>query len=291
MQFQKYKRLIKENPEQEDLLMAFECLLGDLMDCIDHPKELRDYNPFAAFADFVDAGAVIRSPECVQSASRLTLGATWSLLSPEDEKRIGYPLMLRLTRLHWYRRAAIDDILHRWSDGKFCKDSTCRACFVDPWELFLLSIPLAIVKEGTRYLDFETASDTSSSEGESDNDTDNDNDMDDHNGADEDSEAGEEVETFPPDMLTPFRQHIHPHNLVPMHPSLENYGPNAYILRVVSMDMIGFEAVPNHKKARCFACGFRFDGQEPSKLSKVWKDLSKAVETARRQIRAVPETI
>ncbi len=84
------------------------------MDCFDHPQEVIAWNPFGAFASLVEAFCVGRAPGAVQSCSRLTLGADWGLLTPEDERRIGPTLLWRLHRLHQWRMAEIDETLVRW---------------------------------------------------------------------------------------------------------------------------------------------------------------------------------
>ncbi|SPO49355.1 uncharacterized protein PSANT_07048 [Moesziomyces antarcticus] len=78
-------RIVANLPEvDEHLLRVFELFITDLMNCFDHPKEVPGWNPFAAFADLVEAGAVVRTPEAVRACSRLTLGADWSKFTDAD---------------------------------------------------------------------------------------------------------------------------------------------------------------------------------------------------------------
>ena len=281
------------------------------MNCFDHPKEIIGWNPFAAFADIVEAGAVVRSPEIVQSCSRLTLGADWGLLSKEDEKRIGPTLLMRLCRLHFWRLAEIDDLLARWS-GKFRPASTCTTCNTDPWEIFLLTLLVGLKKEGTRYVDVETASDTSSESGDDEN---TDVDMNDHTLASDsdeeddharqasdasDDDDGNESEGDI-DRRLMFAGLAYVDSEEPPRPStkglvcrqrfLLNYGPNAYILRIISMDEFGCGTFKKSPMKVCPDCGFRFDGQVPLPESRFCQDIRRAVQVARQQISETQEVI
>ncbi|CDS00355.1 uncharacterized protein SPSC_00873 [Sporisorium scitamineum] len=287
----------------EQLLMNTEMFLADLMDCVDHPQEMVGWNPFAALADLIEAGALVRSPQAVQSCTRLTLGADWGQLSAADEARIGVTILARLYELHYWRKVEIDEILGRWSD-KFIKDSTCATCDQDPWEIFLLTTVVGMIKEGTAYIDKETASDTSSedSDGDGDDSKEVSNDeRDDHQGgifsdlgSDDDCSMVEDGHTDP--RLLPLDDAEEP----PRAPTdglglhqrlLRNYGPNEYILRIVSMDQFGGAKLNNPQFRVCPRCGFRFDGKDLIPGTRAHDMLERAVLVAREQIAALQEVI
>ncbi|KAJ1019635.1 hypothetical protein NDA18_006112 [Ustilago nuda] len=301
------KTFIKKRA-QKFLNFGFEKALDELMNCFDHSKEIIGWNPFAAFADIVEAGAVVRSPEIVQSCSRLTLGADWALLSEEDEKRIGSTLVKRLYLLHLWRLAEIDDLLARWS-GKFRSASTCTTCNTDPWEIFLLTLLVGLKKEGTRYVDVETASDTSSESGDDEN---TDVDMNDHTlASDSDEEDNHARQASDDDDGNESEGDIDPRLRLarlpyddseePPRPStkglvcrqryLRNYGPNAYILRIISMDEFGCGTFKKSPMKVCPDCGFRFDGQVALPESRFCQDIRRAVQVARQQISETQEVI
>lgn len=286
------------------------------MDCFDHPQEVIGWNPFRAFAVLVEAGAVLRTPGVVQSCSRLTLGADWGMLSVDDKRKIGPVLHAGLLQLHLFRIAEIDELLCRWSD-KFRRGSTCTTCNTDPWEIFLLSTVLSLKKSGTRYIDIETASDTSSepcsdvctdeeaSKGHDNGDSDeDDNEQDDHHGRDSDSSDGDSdpdsdgcidprliFASIPCDDTQEPPRAPTSSDLVPRQCFLRNYGPNAYVLRIVSMDEFGCEPWAKRQMNACPRCGYRFDGKDPDPSSLYAKDIARAVEVARDQISALQEVI
>ncbi|TKY88662.1 hypothetical protein EX895_002293 [Sporisorium graminicola] len=299
--------------QNEQLLEALELYLGDLMDCVDHPKDLTGWNPFSALANLIAAGALIRSPEAVQSCSRLTLGADWSLLSAADEARMGIHMIAKLYKLHYWRKVEIDELLGRWS-GKFPRNSTCVICKQDLWEIFLLTTVLAMITYGTKHVDKETASDTSS-EGDdggdddvdededmrtSDNDDDDDHERDNHQeGQNSDSDEDEGCSLM---------QHSVDSRLLPLDDSeeppraptdglqlgqrlLRNYGPNQYVLRIVSMDTFGGAELSNPQLKVCPRCGFRFDGKDLVPGTRAHDILEHAVMIARQQISNLQEVI
>lgn len=311
--FNLYRTTSQIDDVEQHLLQAFESFLEDLMVCFDHPKEAVGFNPFAALADLIDAGAVIRSPQLIQACSRLTLGADWSHLTPDDEKRIGPVLLLRLERLHRFRLAEIDDILCRWS-GKFSSSSTCETCNTDLWEIFLLTTVLAMKKEGTRYIDVETASDTTSESGDESDDSDDeggnndgsDDERDDHQQqmSDGASDASADDGTIDPRLTAPIPRltatvprgdeeppRVPTSGLIPRQSYLRNYGPNAYVLRIVSEDEFGCGTFANAPYKVCPSCGYRFDGGIPEANRTCALILRRAIEVAREQIAALPETI
>ncbi|SPO30939.1 uncharacterized protein UTRI_05437_B [Ustilago trichophora] len=290
-------------PKYVHLLHAFELFLEDLMNCFDHPNEVIGWNPFAAFANFVEAGAVVRTPSVVESCSRLTLGADWGLVSAEDQKKIGPDLHSSLLQLHLFRMAEIDELLCRWSD-KFRRDSTCKTCNTDPWELFLLTTLVSLKKQGTRYIDVETASDTSSESGtdEEDDSFDKDDERDDHEGRDSsdscDGSSDDDDDVIDPRIMAqmPLDDTQEParapsQGLVPRQHHLRNYGPNAYILRIVSLDEFGCGSFEKSTMRACPRCGYRFDGKDPDPNSLYAKDIKRAVSVARENITALKETI
>ncbi|CBQ69157.1 conserved hypothetical protein [Sporisorium reilianum SRZ2] len=303
----------KPGEQNEQLLEVLEMFLADLMDCVDHPQQLYGWNPFAALADMIEVGALVRTPTAIQSCSRLTLGADWGMLSPQDEARIGPRVMVQLYKLHFWRKAEIDELLARWS-GKFPRESTCRTCDQDPWEIFLLTTVLSMIKYGTKHSDKETASDTSSEEGSQRDDEDDDEAMDigsdgvdehdvderdDHRGLFSDSDSGDESD---------FAQHVDP-RLLPLEDTeeppradtsglqlrqslLKNYGPNQHVLRIISMDSFGGGDPSLHPQFRvCPRCGFRFDGKEMRPGAPAYDMLHRAVSIARDQIAALQEVI
>ncbi|SPO29615.1 uncharacterized protein UTRI_05437 [Ustilago trichophora] len=290
-------------PEYVHLLHAFELFLEDLMNCFDHPNEVIGWNPFAAFASFIEAGAVVRTPSVVQSCSRLTLGADWGLASADHQKKIGPVLYSSLLQLHLFRMAEVDEILCRWSD-KFRRDSTCQTCNTDPWELFLLTTLVSLKKQGTRYIDVESASDTSSEpDDDEQDDTSDDQDMDEDDHRDRDlgdsSESGsDDDDVIDPRIMAqmPLDDTQEPcraptQGLVPRQHHLRNYGPNAYILRIVSMDEFGCGTFQKSTMRACPRCGYRFDGKDPHPNSLYAKDITGAVSVAREKIAALKETI
>lgn len=250
------------------------------MDCFDHRKEVMGWNPFAAFADLVEGGAVVRSPDVVQSCVRLTLGADWGLLTPEHKKRMGNVLYSRLYELHYWRMTEIDGLLTIWDD-KFPRTSTCRACNTDPWEIFMLTSLVALKKEGTRYIDVETASDTSSESGDGDVDMDDrsttgdESEPDDHRVQASDSSSDEDDDDSNGDLdprlilesmncnssEEPPRPPLR--GLAPRQRFIHNYGPNEHILRIVSMDEFGGGVFKNSPIKVCHECGFCFDRRHP----------------------------
>lgn len=289
--------------DNNSLLEAFEKLLADLMDCFDHPYEVIGWNPFAAFAEFVQAGAALRYPQVLQSCSRLTLGADWGLLSEENERRIGDKFLYRLTQLHLYRMARVNEVLTIWHD-KFRRKSTCISCNTDPWEIFLLTSIVAMLKEGTKYVDIETASDTSSEDGDEDDDEDMDDagdgdDDDDHRQTSESENSDDDVAALldvpAPGLPTiddtqepPQRPAI---GLIPRQTFLRNYGPNAYILRIITVDQIGCVEFARSAFKVCPNCGYRFDGHDADNTSLFYQDLLRAFTKAREQISDIPEMI
>lgn len=279
------------------------------MDCFDHPREVHGWNPFAALADLIEFGALVRTPAVVQSCSRLTLGASWGLLSRTDKARIGAPVMEKLRELHQERMAEVMELLGRWSD-KFAKESTCKTCDNDPWELFLLTTALSMIKEGTKYLDLETASDTSSEEGsdqevdnrmnvDSDDDDNDDSERDDHEGQASDSES--EQDTFDQSNLDPLLIDVDDNQEPPRAPRggaklrqrlLKNFGPNQYILRIVSMDQFGGgDKRRNTLFKVCPRCGYRFDGEKPDVGTPAHQVLQRAILVAREQVATLQEVI
>lgn len=298
------------------IAQALESFLAELMDCFDHPREVIGWNPFSAFADFVEAGAALRHPAVLESCSRLTLGLEWGLLSAEDRKRIGDKFLVKLLLLHFNRMASVNDILSRW-DEKFVNHSTCETCNTDPWEMFLLSNFIAMLKGGTHYIDKETASDSSSEPGDDGDDDDermdesngnnNDNDDDgdhgeddDHHQQDSDSEGGGDVVDLihiePSLRHGPLDDQSEPPRRPPMGQwprqlLLENYGPNAYILRIVSMDEIGCGNFARSVFKVCPSCGFRFDEGLPDESSLFYRDMERAITKARDDISQLWETI
>ncbi|KAJ1025125.1 hypothetical protein NDA16_002631 [Ustilago loliicola] len=306
-----YIRATRLRKVDQNILRAFEKALDELMDCFDHPKEAVGWNPFAALADFVEAGTVVRSPEVVQSCSRLTLGADWALLTQEHKKKIGPVLYSRLHELHYWRMTEIDGLLTYWDD-KFPKESTCSACNTDPWEIFMLTTLVALKKEGTRYIDVETASDTSSESGASDegdvemgngNSTGDDSELDDHQAQASEASSDEEDNISDGDIDLRLNFELMPYNaseelprpplrgLAPRQRFLHNYGPNQHILRIVSMNEFGCGTFKNSPIESCHSCGYRFDGQDPDPRKSFHRIIARAVEVARKDISEMKEVI
>ncbi|KAJ9474499.1 hypothetical protein PHBOTO_004976 [Pseudozyma hubeiensis] len=277
--------------DNDILLEAFEKFLADLMDCFDHPNEVIGWNPFSAFANFVQAGAAHRHPYVLQSCSRLTLGLNWDLLNAEDKKRIGFKFLFELKELHYDRMCKVNEILAAWDD-KFRRSSTCDTCNSDPWEVFLLTTVIAMLKEGTKYIDIETASDTSSEAVSDDDDEDEDMDSDDDHDQDStDSENSNDdiaalLNVSGPRLLEPFDNMQEPR-----HSFVRNYGPNAYILRIVSIDQLGCGEFDRSPFKVCPSCGYRFDGHDADKGCRFYQDLHRAFTKAREQISEIPEMI
>ncbi len=279
----------------------FELFITDLMNCFDHPKEVPGWNPFAAFADLVEAGAVVRTPEAVRACSRLTLGADWSKFTDADRARVGAELTARLTLLHHWRMAEINDLLVSW-DGRLESLSTCGLCGTDAWEIYLLTVPLALLEHGTKYIDKETPSDTSSgSEHSAEDDSDNDLDDLDEDQHEQRSEASERDDDFNLDPMLNYVPQVFRDLEEPPRPPtrgmalsqnlLKNYGPNAHLLRVVSLDEFGSADQENAQFKVCPDCGFRFDGGTINPSSKFWRTIERAIRVAREQISAVQEFI
>ncbi|GAC98091.1 hypothetical protein PHSY_005680 [Pseudozyma hubeiensis SY62] len=276
--------------DNDALLEAFEKFLADLMDCFDHPHEVIGWNPFAAFAEFVQAGAAHRSPSVLQSCSRLTLGLEWDRLSDEDKKRIGYKFLFDLKELHYDRMCKVNEILAAWDD-KFRRSSTCNTCNSDPWEVFLLTTVIAMLKEGTKYVDIETASDTSSEADSNSDDEDEDMDGDDNHDQDStDSEYSNDDAAGLLDVCAPRLEPIDD-TQEPRQSFVRNYGPNAYILRIVSIDQLGCVAFDRSPFKVCPSCGYRFDGHDADRGCPFYQDLDRAFTKAREQISEIPEMI
>ncbi|KAF6766860.1 hypothetical protein PSEUBRA_000890 [Kalmanozyma brasiliensis GHG001] len=294
--FELYPLTARAAPHNDDVLNAFESFLAELMDCFDHPHEIRGWNPFSALADFVNAGALFRTPEVLKSCARLTLGADWGLLSEEDRQRIGGNIMASVYRLHLERMVAINSLLTRWSD-KFRRDSTCQTCNTDSWEIFLLTVPLSMMKQGTRYIDVETASDTSSegSDGRGEHGmdvdstrSDDDGELDDHQRQDSDSEGDADSQ-----LEQPLE---HQHAIIddtqePVRSLHRNYGPNAYVLRIVDIGQLGCGEFKRAAMKVCPRCGYRFDGKLPERSTLFYRDLERAFSVAREQIAKLSEDI
>ena len=277
------------------------------MDCVDHPQELVGWNPYAALADLVEAGAIVRTPLVVQSCSRLTLGANGGLLTNADESRIGDNIMKRLHHLHRWRMLEVNELLVRWA-GKFPQKSTCPTCDVDLWEMFLLTTVIAMLKEGSLYIDKESASDTSSEEGSEgvaehrmDMDSDDD-ERDEHLGQDsasepdDDDRLGMDERNLDP-LLLPLDDGAEPSRpptsgLRLQQRMMRNYGPNQYILRILCMDSFSCgDARRNSRFKVCPRCGWRFDGQELHTASPAYRMLERAFEVARREVAGLCEVI
>ncbi len=276
------------------------------MDCFDRPQDIPGFNPFTALAGLVEAGSVVRCPEVVKACTRLTLGADWGLLTAANEKRIGPTLLFKLSQLHFWRVLEVDSILARWDD-KFRRESTCGRCGTDPWEIFSLTIEGAMKWEGTRYIDAEAASDTSSEEGsDDDGNTDSgeesDQERDDHNAGQSDSESNPNASDDDDDDIDPrlVATLPCPTGEEPPQPStsgfrprqrmLKNYGPNVHILRVVHKDEFGFQEFKRRTMDVCPRCGWRFDGKDPDPKCLFMQDIDKALRVAREQIAALPES-
>ncbi len=163
-----------------------------------------------------------------------------------------------------------------------------------------------MVKEGTRYIDVETASDTSSEGPDSPSNhemevselSDNDGEPDDHQGQDTDSER--DVASELGERLDPRVVHIDDTQEPPRNETagfqsrqrlLRNYGPNAYVLRIVNMDELGSGEFERATMKVCPSCGYRFDGNVPEPDTRFYHDLERAISVARQQIAALPETI
>lgn len=279
----------------DHLLHTFERFLDELMLCFDHPKEAIGFNPFAAFADLVEAGALVRTPDVLKSCSRLMLGTDWSELTPAIKKRIGPELVSRLYEMAFWRVAEVDELLTRWSD-KFRTSSTCAQCNTDAWEIFLLTLPVALKKHGTRYVDKESASDTSSESGADEESDEESSDEDDHDGQLSDSTASDDNSDLFARALTPISDSEEPPRATTSdfklsQGHLRNYGPNIYLLRIVSMDEFGCGVWERAPFKVCPRCGYRFDGGTISPTCRFARVIRYAVDKAREQIAALPETI
>lgn len=201
--------------------------------------------------------------------------------------------------------AEIDHILAHWCD-KFRRDSTCPTCNTDPYELFLLTTLFGLKKHGTKYIDEETASDTSSeSGGENRDGSDDDDERDDHEARSDasmgDAESGDDDDDDDIDprlIAASFRcddtqepPRTKSSGQVPRQPHLHNYGPNRYVLRIVSMDQFGAQPWAKRHFNVCPRCGYRFDGKDPDQNSRYHQDIARAVNVAREQIGALMEVM